>query len=383
MCVTTLSSISRAQKPSCQEVCSGILAIEMTTLSTASAGASATAESLRARPTMRDVAALAGVSLKTVSRVVNREDGVSDDLVAKVERAAAQLDYRPNLTASNLRRSDGKTATWGLLLEDVANPFSSAVHRGVEEIARERGVAVFAASMDEDPDRERELVATFSSRRVDALIIAPTATEHAYLATELRNGTAVVFIDRPAFGIDADCVVTDNRVSSAAATRHLIDGGHRRIAFIGDYASIVTANERYQGYVDAMAAAGAQVFPELVMRDVHDAAQAAEAVGALLAQVNPPTALFTAQNLITMGAVEALRDAGLQHRIALVGFDDFAMANLLDPAVTVVAQDPRAIGRLAATLVGERLANPTSPVSIHVVPSALIARGSGEIAPQQ
>ena len=355
----------------------------MTTLSTASTATAVTAEGLRARPTMRDVAALAGVSLKTVSRVVNREDGVSDDLVAKVERAATQLDYRPNLTASNLRRSDRKTATWGLLLEDVANPFSSSVHRGVEEVARELGIAVFAASMDEDPERERELVSTFSSRRVDALIIAPTATEHAYLANEVRNGIALVFIDRPAFGIDADCVVTDNRAGSAAATRHLIEHGHERIAFIGDYASISTANERYQGYVDAMAAAGVKVHPELVKRDVHDAAQAADAVRGLLSLANPPTALFTAQNLITMGAVEALRDAGAQHRIALVGFDDFAMANLLDPAVTVVAQDPRAIGRLAATLVNERLAHSHVPVSVHVVPSVLIARGSGEIAPAQ
>lgn len=353
----------------------------MTTLSTASSAAPASGESPRARPTMRDVAALAGVSLKTVSRVVNREDGVSDDLVAKVERAASQLDYRPNLTASNLRRSDRKTATWGLLLEDVANPFSSAVHRGVEEVARELGVAVFAASMDEDPERERELVSTFSSRRVDALIIAPTATEHAYLANEVRNGIALVFVDRPAFGIDADCVVTDNRAGAADATRHLIDQGHRRIAFIGDYTSITTANERYQGYVDAMAAAGVQVLPELVTRDVHDAAQAADAVRGLLGLANAPTALFTAQNLITMGAVEALRDAGAQHRVALVGFDDFAMANLLDPAVTVVAQDPRAIGRLAATLVNERLAHSHSPVSVHVVPSVLIARGSGEITP--
>ena len=353
----------------------------MTTLSTASTAAAATPDSMRARPTMRDVAALAGVSLKTVSRVVNREDGVSDDLVAKVERAATQLDYRPNLTASNLRRSDRKTATWGLLLEDVANPFSSAVHRGVEEVARELGVAVFAASMDEDPERERELVATFSSRRVDALIIAPTATEHAYLANEVRNGIAVVFVDRPAFGFDADCVVTDNRAGSAAATRHLIEHGHKRIAFIGDYGSIATANERYQGYIDAMAAAGAQVHPELVMRDVHDAAQAMTAVRSLLALPQPPTAIFTAQNLITMGAVEALRDAGAQHRMALVGFDDFAMANLLDPAVTVVAQDPRAIGRLAATLVNERLASSGAPVGVHVVPSVLIARGSGEIPP--
>jgi LacI family transcriptional regulator len=351
---------------------------EMTTLSSSPA---ATAESLRARPTMRDVAALAGVSLKTVSRVVNREEGVSEDLAAKVERAAAQLDYRPNLTASNLRRSDRKTATWGLLLEDVANPFSSAVHRGVEEVARELGVAVFAASMDEDPDRERELVATFSSRRVDALIIAPTATEHAYLANEVRNGIAVVFVDRPALGIDADCVVTDNRLSASAATRHLIEHGHKRIAFVGDFASITTANERYLGYIDAMAAAGVQVHPELVIRDVHDPAQSAIAVHSLLQLPTPPTAIFTAQNLITMGAVEALRAEGSQHRVALVGFDDFAMANLLDPAVTVVAQDPRAIGRLAATLVNERLANSSAPIGVHVVPSMLIARGSGEIAP--
>ena len=353
----------------------------MTTLSTASTAATATPDSMRARPTMRDVAALAGVSLKTVSRVVNREDGVSDDLVAKVERAAIQLDYRPNLTASNLRRSDRKTATWGLLLEDVANPFSSAVHRGVEEVARELGVAVFTASMDEDPERERELVATFSSRRVDALIIAPTATEHAYLANEARNGIAVVFVDRPAFGFDADCVVTDNRAGSAAATRHLIEHGHKRIAFIGDYATIATANERYQGYVDAMAAAGVQLRPEFVKRDVHDAAQAATVVHALLSLDDSPTAIFAAQNLITMGTVEALRNSGAQHRIALVGFDDFAMANLLDPGVSVVAQDPRAIGRLAATLVNERLAHSNAPASVHVVPSELIARGSGEIAP--
>ncbi len=351
-------------------------------MTTLSSPPTASAESLRARPTMRDVAALAGVSLKTVSRVVNREDGVSEDLAAKVERAAAQLDYRPNLTASNLRRSDRKTATWGLLLEDVANPFSSAVHRGVEEVARELGVAVFAASMDEDPERERELVATFSSRRVDALIIAPTATEHAYLANEVRNGIAVVFVDRPPFGIDADCVVTDNRAGAAAGTSHLVECGHRRIAFVGDFASISTANERYQGYVDSMAAHGVQVHAELVLRDVHDAAQAVEAVRSLLALPEPPTAIFAAQNLITMGAVEALRDAGAQHRVALVGFDDFAMANLLDPAVTVVAQDPRAIGRLAATLVNERLASSNAPVGVHVVPSVLIARGSGEIAPQ-
>jgi LacI family transcriptional regulator len=130
---------------------------------------------------MKDVAALAGVSLKTVSRVVNREAGVSEELSARVSRAAEQLDYRPNLTASNLRRADQRTGTIGLLVEDVANEFFASIHRGVEEVARERGVAVIAASLDRDPALERDLVAAFASRRVDGLILAPTANEQGYL----------------------------------------------------------------------------------------------------------------------------------------------------------------------------------------------------------
>ena len=118
---------------------------------------------------MQDVAALAGVSLKTVSRVVNGEPGVSGDLVGRVERAVNQLDYQHNLAASSLRRSDRKTATIGLLLEDVANPFSSAIHRVIEDASHDRGIAVLAGSLDEDPERERRLVAAFVSRRVDGL----------------------------------------------------------------------------------------------------------------------------------------------------------------------------------------------------------------------
>ena len=166
---------------------------------------------LRARPTMHDVAALAGVSLKTVSRVVNGEPGVSADLVARVNRAAAQLDYRPNLAASSLRRTDGKTATIGLLLEDVANPFSSAVHRAIEDAARRRGVAVFASSLDEDPERERQLTRAFVSRRVDGLIIVPAGPDQSYLLSDRRAGLALVFIDRPPAFLDADTVLAANR----------------------------------------------------------------------------------------------------------------------------------------------------------------------------
>ena len=330
---------------------------------------------------MRDVAALAGVSLKTVSRVVNREPGVSDDLAARVNQAAADLGYRHDLTASNLRRTDRKTGTIGLLIEDVSNPFFSAVHRGIEDVSRERGVAVFAASSDDEPQRERELVLAFAQRRVDAVILTPTEREQSYLAEEQANGLCVVCVDREPVGIDVDVVVTDNFDGARIATQHLIAGGHRRIAFIGDYARISTAMQRFDGFVAAMRDAGIEIDESIVHRDAHSGASAIAAVEQLLALRQPPTAIFGAQNLITMGIARALHQLGRQHDIALVGFDDFSMADALEPAITVVAQDPFAIGRLAADLAFARIQDPARPTGVHVVPSRLITRGSGEIRP--
>src|SRR5437762_11355051 len=162
------------------------------------------------RPTMLDVAALAGVALKTVSRVVNSEPGVSPELEARVRRAIDQLNYRRDANAATLRRLGRKTQTIGLVLEDVANPFSSELHRAVEDAARERGVLVFAGSCDEDPDRERELIGSFRERRVDGIIVVPASHDHLYLHEERRTGTALVFVDRPASHLDADSVVSDN-----------------------------------------------------------------------------------------------------------------------------------------------------------------------------
>jgi LacI family transcriptional regulator len=331
---------------------------------------------------MRDVAALAGVSLKTVSRVVNRETGVSEELVARVSRAAEQLDYRPNLTASNLRRADQRTGTIGLLVEDVANEFFASIHRGVEEVARERGVAVIAASLDRDPALERDLVAAFASRRVDGLILAPTASEQGYLTNELRSGWPMVCIDREPRGVDIDAVVTDNRRAAAAGVAHLIAHGHTRIGFIGGQSTLSTEQARYSGYVDAMAGAGAAVRPEWVHHGAQDSDQAQEVALALLRLDEAPTAIFSGQNLITMGTVRALRTLGLQHRIALVGFDDFQLADLLDPAITVVAQDARAIGHLAGELLFRRMEDSGLGATTHIVPCTLVTRGSGEIRPE-
>ena len=333
------------------------------------------------RPTMRDVAAAAGVSLKTVSRVVNGEPGVSPQLVDQVRRAVDQLDFRPHVGASNLRRGNRTTATVGLLLEDVANPWSSALQRAVEDVAVPRGVMVLSASLDEDPVRERELTRALSARRADGIILVPAGDDQGYLAGEVRAGTAIVCVDRECMNLSVDSVVTTNAAGSAEGVRHLLAGGHRRIAFLGDRRSVLTARQRHQGYVDALTGARIPVDPALVVHDLRDPGVADGAVTTLLTRPDPPTALFTAQNLVTIGALRALRRLGLERSVALVGFDDFPLADLLDPGVTVVAQDPARMGRLAAEVLFARLSGDTTPPGVHVVPTTLLRRGSGELPP--
>jgi LacI family transcriptional regulator, galactose operon repressor len=328
---------------------------------------------------MLDVAALAGVGLKTVSRVVNGEPGVSVTLETKVRRAIEQLNYRPHANASMLRRLGGKTQTIGLVLEDVANPFSSALHRAIEDSARARNVLVFAGSCDEDARRERELIGSFRDRRVDGIIVVPASRDHTYLYEEQRAGTALVFVDRPAGHLDADTVVANNVAGSVEAVEHLLAHGHRRIAFLGDLLSIPTAEERLRGYTQALDRARIEADSALVRTGLRDSEAAARAVGELLALPNPPTALFTSQNLLTIGGVRALRSAGLQRRIALIGFDDVALADVVEPAISVAAQDPQAMGQAAAELLFRRLGGDTSPSIHHVISVKLIARGSGEI----
>jgi LacI family transcriptional regulator len=330
---------------------------------------------------MLDVAALAGVGLKTVSRVVNAEPGVSPALEAKVTRAIQQLNYRRDANASMLRRLGGKTQTIGLVLEDVANPFSSALHRAIEDSARDRGVLVFAGSCDEDPLRERELISSFRDRRVDGIIVIPASHDHAYLYEEQRAGTVLVFVDRPPGHLDADTVASDNLGGATEAVDHLLAHGHRRIAFLGDLLSISTAEQRLQGYTQALRAAGVRREESLVRAGIRDPDAAAIAVHELLSLADPPTALFTSQNLSTIGAIRALRNAGFERTIALIGFDDVALADVLEPAISVVAQDPQALGRSAAELLFRRLDGDSSPSVHEVLPVNLIARGSGEISP--
>ncbi|WNM35856.1 LacI family DNA-binding transcriptional regulator [Streptomyces sp. Li-HN-5-11] len=333
----------------------------------------------RSRPTMREVAALAGVAIKTVSRVVNGVPTVDPAIAARVREAADKLGYRPNLTASSLRRGDGRTSMIGMLVEDAANPFSAALTRTVENVARERGVLVLVGSLDEDAERERELARALIDRRVDGLVIVPAGRDHSYLISEQRSGTRMVFVDREAGLLDADAVVSDNRQGAVTAVNHLLEAGHRRIAYLGDRASIPTAAQRFDGYRHALEVAHIAYDDEIARHAEASEQAAVTATEQLLSLPDPPTALFTSQNMVTIGAVRALRALGLQDTVAHVGFDDFPLADILNPGISVIAQDIEQMGKTAAEMLFSRLDGDESPTRTVTVPTRLIQRGSGEI----
>jgi LacI family transcriptional regulator len=332
------------------------------------------------KPTIRDVAALAGVSIKTVSRVINSEYGVSAVTSARVANAIEALGFQPNHLARSLRQ--GRTSsTLGLVIEDAGNPFYSAIVQAVERAASERGFLLITASCEEDPARERQLVQSLLRRRVDALLLVPTASDHAYLARETADGTPVVFLDRPPTGIDADHVLLDNVGGARAAVTHLLAHGHERIAFIGDLETLYTTGERLEGYRQALDEAQLPIRDDLMRTGSHDASRAAEVVDDLLSLPpgRRPTALFAANNRNTVGALRAMRAA--DGRVALIGFDDFELADLLALPVTVVRHDSYGMGAHAAELAFERLADPDPAARRIVLPTELIVRGSGEVPP--
>lgn len=326
---------------------------------------------------MEDVAAYAGVALKTVSRVVNGEPGVTPGTAERVRAAIDQLGFRRNDSARILRM--GQTASIGLIMEDIGNPFYSVLSRAVEDVAREHGHVLFTGSSDEDPARERELALAFCARRVDGLVVIPASDDHAYLLPEISAGIATVFVDRPARRIEADTVLTDNAGGAREGVAHLISGGHRRIGFIGDSPRIFTSMLRHRGYREAMAAAGLRVDDAWVAMGSPSTDSVRDALRQMLAGPAPVTALFCGNNRVS---VAALRELGpLSRSLAFVGFDDFELADLLSPGVTVVSQDVARLGRVAAELLFRRLAGDRGPAERTEVATELIRRGSGELPP--
>jgi LacI family transcriptional regulator len=236
-----------------------------------------------------------------------------------------------------------------------------------------------AASSDEDAEQERDLVRLFCERRVDGLLIVPAGDDHRYMLPELSSGTRVVFIDRPPGKIAADVVLLDNAGGARLAVEHLLAQGHRRIGFVGDAQGIFTTKERLRGYRRTLARAGLPTDGSLIRLGAHDAESAATAVQELLSLPDPPTAIFAGNNRITVGVLRVLGRNG--YRLALVGFDDVELGEMLAVPVTVVAYDAAELGRRAAGLLADRLAGDERRPQRVVLPTTLVVRGSGEVKP--
>jgi LacI family transcriptional regulator len=320
--------------------------------------------------TMRDVAAHARVSAKTVSRVFNDDPHVLPETRARVAEALRELGYVPNDLARNFRT--GRAPVLGVAVPDLADPFFAVIAKAVEQVATRADMAVVVTSLGYGAQHESGVLASLLGRSLSGLVVAPTGQDHRYLAPWAAR-FPVVFVDRPPQGLAADAFTGDDSAGSRIATAHLIAHGHREIAFVGDSPRMSTTADRLAGYRSALAEAGLVPRSELVAFGVSDARSAEEVVGRLGGAAPPPTALVSADARTTMTLVPAL--AG--RRWAVVGFGDFPMAHMLSPALTVVDQDPATLGRRAAERVVERLAAPGRRFRRHTVtPVRLVERRS-------
>lgn len=336
---------------------------------------------MRSPPTLRDVAQLAGVSIKTVSRVVNDDREVTDATAAKVRSAIRALNYRPNPLARSLRT--GRDEAIGLVVETISDPFFAAVTEAVEELARSAGLFLIIASAGQTPDQERAVVLGLLHRSVCGLIIVPCGLDYASQQLPLGpGGVPVVFIDRPAPGLDVDTVLIDNKGSARRATTHLLAQGHRRVAFVGTAIERFPIRERLDGYKASLIDAGIEYDPDLIVPHVRTGDGEFRELSRTFSLDCPPTALFSANAVASLDVVRYLHSHD-RTNIAFVSFDDFPIAESLTPPVTVARQDPALLGSTAIELLlrrirgGEDLVVETARQV--VLPVTFVERGSGEI----
>ncbi|MFV2020446.1 LacI family DNA-binding transcriptional regulator [Micromonospora sp. LOL_023] len=325
--------------------------------------------------TIYDVARRAGVSPATVSRVVNGHANVDPTLAERVRCAMNELDYRPNAVARNLRRS--RTTLLAVVISDIGNPFFTALVRGVEDVAQQTGYSVVLCNTDEDPAKEARYLNAVLAEQVAGVIISPSGP-----TTDLERLTTarvpVVVIDRQLHGSRIDTVLVDNEHGAQLATEHLVESGYRRIACITGRWGVYTACSRLNGYRRALAAAGQPYQAELVRHADFRADGGYQAMADLLRLDPRPDALFAANNLMTVGAVECLVDQGIDvpSAVGVVGFDDLPWAHLVRPALTTVSQPTYQLGETAARLLTERIADPDRAATTVTLPTKLQVRES-------
>ncbi len=332
-------------------------------------------EAVRRNTTMADVAKLAGVGKMTVSRLLSGSANVSKSTADRVHRAVRMLNYQPNELARSLRSVHSKTIA--VILPYLYDPFFATCAHAISTVANQHGYSVLITTSDENSEIERKQASLMLRRRIDGMVIIPAPNDDNYLRGEMFSRVHIVTMDRPVPDSRFDSVVVNNRGGARAGIEHLIGHGHRRIAFLGLSKALFTMQARYAGYKDAMSKAGLTTESYI---DCTSQESTVTSVHSLLTQAKPPTALFAGNNLTMRYLLHALNVLRIDvpGQIALVGFDDFDVADVLQPALTVVRQPVYQIGEMAANLLFQSISRGDFPARGHrvVLPLELVIRRS-------
>jgi LacI family transcriptional regulator len=338
-----------------------------------------TCSSSQPMTTIRDVARRAGVAPITASRVLNNSGYFSQEIKARVEAAAAELNYVPNLLARSLRSH--RTHTLALVLSDVTNPFWTTVARGVEDAASQAGFTVFLCNTDENEQKQAEYLAVLLRKRVDGILLVPVRSTPEPVRLIQKQNIQVVVMDRRVPGAHVDVVRGSSREGAQLLVRHLLDLGHRRIAILSGPAEVSTAHERVDGAKQALLDFGLTTDLLTILHHSYTADGGYLMARQVLDLQPRPTALFAGNNFIALGVLRALREAGLRvpDDLSLVAFDDLPPSWMTDPFLTVAVQPAYEMGRQATELLLQRISDPAlSPQEI-ILPAELIIRQSCQV----
>lgn len=330
--------------------------------------------------TLQDVAQEANVSISTVSRALNNSEKVHPETKAHVRAVANELGYKRSRVARRLRLKDGKASLIGLVIPDIQNPFFADVTRGVEDIAQAQNYGLLLSNSDEDPDKQRLALDILQTEDVDGVIVPPVSEKDPALCQLVETDIAVVCVDRRLRNARVDTIISDNREGAYRAVSHLIDLGHERIAFIGGVPHISTLTERQQGYKQALTESGMPIDSKLVKQANSGQERGRRFTEELLELQDPPTAIFSGNNLTTLGVLAALNEqrVAVPEEMAVVGYDDVPWAQALNPPPTVVDQAGYEMGRRAAEILVERLQHPgRAPTTRTLEPELIVRRSCG------
>jgi LacI family transcriptional regulator len=310
-------------------------------------------------PTIRDVAEKAGVSLATVSHVINNTRYVSDAVRLKVIESMEIVGYRPNALARSLRR--GKTLTIGLILPDSSNPFFAEVGRVIEDEAYEQGYSVVLCNTEGDGEKESHYVKVLTEKQVDGIIFLAEGDRSEPLELLMDQRMAVVLVDEevPDYKTAVDTVVTNNYDGGFQATEHLIQLGHKKIACIAGPSPITLSAQRIKGYCDALKKHGIDYDENLVVKGDFHQESGYDQTKQLLSFENRPTAIFACNDLMAMGSLRAAFEMGFSvpRDLAILGFDDISFASYTIPPLSTISQPKDELGRLAVQLLIDRMTN--------------------------